>query len=224
MVTKLLDGQWKRYSSSVRWRLMPEGIEVEGDGIRGSGGEPVTVRRIIDRFGSSIEIAAAHYLVPAELIVATIATESGGNPNAERHEPGFSSYDATPGRVSIGLMQTLLSTARMMIGSDTAAQDLRTPHTSIMAGTAYINHQAPITFLDPPRVACAYNAGGVYPQAAEGNRWKMRQFPIGTGKHADRFVLWFNDCMAIYNSQQSPPRQSFVAAFRAAVRSFPNSP
>jgi hypothetical protein len=35
------------------------------------------------------------------------------------------------------------------------------------------------------------------------NRWRMRQFPIGTSHHADRFVQWFNDCFRAFSN--SPP-------------------
>ena len=41
------------------------------------------------------------------------------------------------------------------------------------------------------------------------NRWKMRQFPIGTSEHADRFVRWFNDCMRLFDEQDDPPDNSF---------------
>jgi hypothetical protein len=180
---------------SVRWRLTGAGLQIEGDRTPiGSGGPPVTVKRIWDSFGDDILDAAKTFDVPFELIVATIATESRGNPNAERTEPGFVSYEATPSRVSIGLMQTLISTARSSLpGTAIDANALRDPKISIRAGAAYIARQAAMTGGDPPKVACAYNAGGVYAENSPANRWRMRQFPIGTSAHADRFVGWFND-------------------------------
>jgi hypothetical protein len=33
---------------------------------------------------------------------------------------------------------------------------------------------------------------------SEGNRWRMRQYPIGTPHHADRYVQWFNDCFRVF--------------------------
>jgi soluble lytic murein transglycosylase-like protein len=74
---------------------------------------------------------------------------------------------------------------------------LSDPAQAIRAGALYIRSQAGKTRLDPPLVAAAYNAGGVYRQAGATNRWKTRQFPIGTGLHADRFVVFFNQAMRL---------------------------
>jgi hypothetical protein len=154
--------------------------------------------------------------VPAELIVATICTESGGKPTDERQEPGFSSYQQTPDRVSIGLMQTLISTARDTLGMPEIDHTwLLQADNSIRAGTAYIAQQAPRTQFDPPLVACAYNAGGIYEQDGAENRWRMRQYPIGTSHHADRFVQWFNDCFRMYEADGDAPALSFFALLHA---------
>lgn len=187
------------------WRLARGGVIVGGEAApRRSGGEPATLTRIWRTFRAPIEKCASAYGVPAELILATIATESGGKPDAVREEPGYTSDQATPHRVSPGLMQTLISTARETLNEPglTRAQ-LLDPETSIRAGTAYIRRQAGQTNFDPPLVACAYNAGGLYRQDGEGNPWKLRQFPIGTGKHADRFIAWFGDALAVIEAD--PP-------------------
>ena len=186
------------FEDGIRWRLSGDGLLLEGQAVPvGTGGPPRTVDRIWKAFGPTIAQAAAEHGVPAELILATIATESRGNPMAERAEPGFVSHEETPSRVSIGLMQTLISTARMALKQDAlTASDLRKPEVAIAAGTAYIASQKKITAFDPPKVACAYNAGGLYRNDGAANRWRMRQFPIGTGAHADRFVAWFNACLS----------------------------
>jgi hypothetical protein len=151
------------------------------------------------------------------VIIATICTESGGNPADERDEPGFVSYDATPDRVSIGLMQTLISTARAALGGlpEIDGPWLLVPDNSIRAGTAYIAQQTSKTQFDPPVVACAYNAGGVHQQNGPENRWRMRQYPIGTSHHADRFVAWFNDCFRMYELDGGAPALSFFALLHA---------
>lgn len=56
-------------------------------------------------------------------------------------------------------------------------------------------HQA--TGYDPPKVAAAYNAGGVYYESATTNRWKMRCYPLKTGKHIDKFTWWTNEVFAL---------------------------
>jgi len=203
------------FRDGIQWRLARKGIVCDGDARpKGSGGKPATVTRIWQTFEADIRAAASRYEVPVELILATIATESRGNPAAERSEPGFVSYEETPHRVSIGLMQTLISTAREALSDATLGpEDLRDPSIAIQAGTAYIARQKRITKFDPPKVACAYNAGGLYHQPGVNNRWKMRQFPIGTGAHADRFVAWFNDCFALFGPNNLP-EPSFVLALQ----------
>ncbi len=139
--------------------------------------------------------------MPVELIVATICTESSGDPSARREEKGFISEANTPHRISIGLMQMLISTARETLRLDPIDGDwLLDPDNAIRAGTSYIARQSPKTLFDPPVVACAYNAGDVYHEPSPENRWRMRQFPIGKSEHADRFVLWFNDCFRVLGS------------------------
>ena len=76
---------------------------------------------------------------------------------------------------------------------------LKVPDNSIHAGSAYIDHQRGQTLLDPPKVACAYNAGGVKTNDSPDNRWRIRQFPMGSGDQADRFVLWFNNCFRMFD-------------------------
>ena len=106
-------------------------------------------------------------------------------------------------------MQTLISTAIESLQRETnhlwtaeeLSESLKDPFVSIQAGTAYIRQQEGRTDFDPPLVAAAYNAGGVYVQTGEKNRWRLRQYPIGTGKHCDRFVKWYGDALAVLNER-----------------------
>jgi soluble lytic murein transglycosylase-like protein len=166
-------------------------------------------------FGGDISAWADHYDVPIELIVATICTESSGKPLAVREEPGYISDEATPAKVSVGLMQTLIATARGSLRREGIAPEtvnrvwLSNGRNSIRAGTAYIREQVRDTGFDPPKVACAYNAGSVRHNASPQNRWKMRQFPIDSSEHADRFVRWFNDCVRFFAANNLTPVPSF---------------
>jgi len=189
--------QFHNHNGGVRWKLTEEGVFVEGNGIERTSGPPTTVTRVWEQYHTAINEWASQYNVYCELILATICTESSGKPDARRNEPGFESDHKTPDRVSLGLMQTLISTARETLGNPAIdGAWLLVPRNSIQAGTSYINRRRGITQLDPPKVACAYNAGGVYDNDGPGNRWKMRQYPLGTGDHCDRFVQWFNDAIA----------------------------
>ncbi len=203
------------FNNGVMWHLSSAGIQVDNGAPETSGGQPQTVERIWNEYGEYIQRWAAHYDVPAELIIATICTESSGDADATRMEPGYVSSDETPNRISVGLMQTLISTAREALNDDQIYEDwLRDPDNAIKAGTAYISQQKSKTMFDPPKVACAYNAGGVYPNDGPDNRWKMRQYPIGTGKHADRFVRWFNDCFRLFEQRNEKPANTFYEQIR----------
>ncbi|WP_431283366.1 peptidoglycan-binding protein [Humitalea sp. 24SJ18S-53] len=198
-----------RFDGGARWRLGAMGVEVEDQPIPLTTAQSRRVRAVLaDWFPIPLRAEARRTGLPIELLVACLCTESAGAAadaaaaaNAERHEPGFRSYDATPHRVSIGCMQTLVSTAAEVLGRPVSAADLRDPAVSIAAGAAYIASQAARTRLDPPVVACAYNSGGVYQQEGPDNRWRMRQFPIGTGRHADRFIGFFNATVALLRAE-----------------------
>ncbi len=196
----------------VSWSLGNNGISIEGNPPEDTGGQPDTVARVWQNYGDSISRWSEKFGVPAELIVATVCTETRGDPSAVREEPGYISDEATPNKVSPGITQTLISTAREVLADNTIDRAwLLTADNAIRAGTAYIASQWKKTDFDPPKVACAYNAGGVYRNRGDANRWKMRQYPINSSEHADRFVHWFNDCVRYYNSIESIPDVSFCA-------------
>ena len=200
---------------SVSYRLKPVGFEVAGS-ISMAG--LTLVRKIWADFKEPITHWANHYGVPVEIIITTIATESEGKPRALRKEPGYRSDAATPHRVSPGLMQTLISTARMALKDKNITRSwLFNPSNSIKAGTAYIAQQSKRTGMDPPLVLAAYNAGGVYLQTGSGNRWKTRQYPIGTGKHVDRGIDYFNACFAMWGRDGGAPEMSFVRMVNGPV-------
>lgn len=204
----------RAFTGGVRWRLTPQGLEVEGSGIERTGGAPETARRIWEDYNGSINKWATHYNVPCVLIVAIIATESSGHADALRKEPGYISDAETPHRISPGLMQTLISTARGALNNSSIGRaDLLDPDKSIEAGTAYIASQRGKTRLDPPKVACAYNAGSLLVNTGAANRWKMRQYPIGTSAHCDRFVKWFNDAVAVLESHTTKPSVPYEECF-----------
>jgi peptidoglycan hydrolase-like protein with peptidoglycan-binding domain len=187
---------------SRRWSLTPGGVEIEGMGLVRSAGAPDTARRVWTQFRAALEKNAAAYGVPLELIVACICTESRGNPNACREEPGFVSDDETPHRVSPGLMQTLISTAREATRDPTLDRSaLFNPETAIRAGTAYMKQQAMRrngTNFDPPLVGIAYNAGSLRESSA--NPWGLVQTARPPEYHADVFVEFFNDCFAVFEA------------------------
>jgi peptidoglycan hydrolase-like protein with peptidoglycan-binding domain len=196
---------------AYNWRVDGTGLRINSAPARGSESAPANIRRIWEQFGAAISTWSTRLSVPAELIVATIGTESSGDPKAIRREPRYTSDEATPDQVSPGLMQTLISTARAVLANPAIDREwLFVPEHSIQVGTAYILQQSLHTGFDPPLVACCYNAGRIALEESPRNPWRMLQYPIGTGEHCDRFVQWFNDCMQLFATLPEPPQVSFV--------------
>lgn len=208
-------------SDGVRWRLVPAGVEVEGGGVERTRGAPSTATRVWDSFARAINASASSYRVPCALIVATICTESSGRADAVRQEPGYVSDEQTPHKVSAGLMQTLLSTATQSLQMSLNRDWLLVPANSIQAGTAYIAQQFRLTTFDPPLVAAAYNAGNLYHQPGVRNRWKLHQYPIGTGEHVDRFVRFFNDAMVVLSTSAASPSVGMEAVLEGVCEPQP---
>ena len=196
------------FDDSIYWRYVREGVEIDGSGVERTKGKPITVTRIWENYGDIINRAAERYKVPCELIIATIATETSGRSNAIRLEPGYISDVKTPRKISVGLTQTLISTAQETMAMSFDRNWLLEPENSIEAGTAYISKQARWTQFDPPLVAAAYNAGSLIHQTGEKNRWKLRQYPIGTSAHCDRFIEFFNDAVFMLNQHSKKPSVS----------------
>ncbi|MCA3367245.1 MAG: transglycosylase SLT domain-containing protein [Roseomonas sp.] len=196
---------------SRRWRLSAEGVGVEGFvAPPRSPGKPETATRCWRDFRAAFETCAAAYGVPVELLIATACTESGGRAGAIREEPGFISDAATPHRVSPGLMQTLIATAREVLADNSLDRArLLDPATSIRAGAAMIRAQAMRrklpTHFDPPLVAIAYNAGSLRARAdGAADPWGMVQTMRGAQAHAAAFIGFFNDCFAVFADGDAP--------------------
>ena len=195
-----------KFPGGCRWRITAEGIEIEGSGLIEFGAAVPRTKAFIARYADVASAAAAEYGVPVELLIACSLTEAeADNPKTELHEnevcvrkePGFRSVAETPGRISAGMCQLLVSTARAVMGDPAIDPEwLFKPLNSLRACAAYIKQQSKSTGFDPVYAACAYNAGGLYENTGESNRWRLRQFPLGTSKHADRFVQYFNAAMA----------------------------
>lgn len=186
------------FANSVRWQLVADGVLVEGDAapVFGSA-ETKEVSEVFGKYGDALTTVLSIVQVPIELVIACICTESDGLATAERHEKGCSTIDPalTPSRVSVGLMQTLLSTASSVMPNPVSLADLRNPLVSIEAGARYMWREARATQFDPPLVACAYNAGSLIHNSSPENRWKLLQYPTGKSEYADRFIRFFNAAM-----------------------------
>lgn len=134
------------------------------------------------------------------------------NPRSIRLEPGYISDEKTPDRVSPGLMQTLISTARetnrrfkvfTSFGGELEPlerEDLFIPHRSIMLGAAYMRFQIDrvepdeqgFDADDPVLLCSAYNAGSVRP--THKTDWHLLTY--GRAR-MDKFIAFHNDMIHV---------------------------
>jgi soluble lytic murein transglycosylase-like protein len=158
------------------------------------------------RYGHLISAAAQRHGVPAELILATIVDESGGNARAVATNPGYVSDAATPDRVSIGLGQLLIASARRLLPGraiDRAA--LFDPALSIDLVARYHARFYKGTGFDPQLVASAYLLGRT-PALRAGQRWMPRN-----QAHAARYSAVVKASVAHLAAQPKAPPVSFAA-------------
>ena len=206
---------WHNYQSgSIYWRVTEHGIEIQGNKVIKEPKFTKQVKEIWETYGETISAASQKHGVPVPVILATISTESSGNPEAYRFEANFyknylkdkkpwvdNPYYNAPRRISAsyGLVQILYTTA-YSIGFRGEPENLYDPATNIDAGTAYIASDAQVKHhgWDPPKIACAYNAGSVRP--TKENPWGMFHYP----GHLDRWIPSYNGAIEILGTTEIP--------------------
>lgn len=202
------------FLGGLQWKVTHAGVYLDRIGVEIVDEDVRKVQRIWDEYADIINHWAIEFRVPCELILATIATESGGNFLAIREEPGFISDEETPDRVSGGLMQLLISTAQYTMNrTDIDREWLFDPYNNIQAGTSYIARQQKMTDLDPPKVAAAYNHGRIVHDPNINNRWKIGQ----TAGHLDRFTRHLNAGVFVTKADNQRPAIDFADFYLRAV-------
>ncbi|MGE0737395.1 MAG: transglycosylase SLT domain-containing protein [Alphaproteobacteria bacterium] len=209
--------EWRNAYGGTPWRMQPWGIEVCGRYQPNvfKRPRPIMIEKIWRDYAAQIADAAQKHAVPVELVVTIILEESGGNPVLFKLEPGYVSDSRTPHRIAIGLGGMLLSTARIMAGNPgVSRQWVQNPNNAIDLIGVYLTRQYKETGFDPPKVAAAYNAGGLYADPSPGNPWKLRNYPLGKSVFIDNFVATFNNSMRFFANRADRPAQSFNAVMR----------
>ena len=208
---------WQSFRNSVSWRLTADGILTDRGPVRLSPRERYrlkSVRVAWRKYGRLIRAAARRYRVPAELFLTIIVNESALKPRAYKTYRGYVSDRKTPDRISVGLGQILIGTARYLLRNNSIDRAwLENPANNIRTIGIYLNRQYRLTGFDPPKVAAAYNAGGLYRQNGRKNRWKLRNHPIGRSVYIDLFVAVFDEAMRYLARHPYRPRESFAALF-----------
>ena len=208
---------WQSFRNSVPWRLTPGGILTGSGPVRVEPRERYRVERVAEawrKYGSLIRAAARRYRVPVELFLAIVINESALNPKAFQKYRGYVSDRETPDRISVGLGAILLGTAQFMLKNPSIDRAwLQVPANNIRMIGLYLHRQYRLTGFDPPKVAAAYNAGGLYRQNGRKNRWKLRNHPLGHSVYIDLFVAVFDASMRFLANRPDRPRESFASLF-----------
>jgi peptidoglycan L-alanyl-D-glutamate endopeptidase CwlK len=236
---------WHSHSGGREWRCDARGVYVRdfasGHEPLRTAGDPKTTRAIWRLFGEEIAAAARKQGIAPELIVMTIATETGflrqygfTGMHSFRWEPHVKVTDVSPpvvGDYSAGPMQTLASTARWVIRKRSleyepfvvapvyrfqpappTAHALYVAKTSIDIGTAVIKQRWTATDDDPILVAAAYNAGSIRESTA--NAWRLRSY----GDHLNRAAAWYGDaCAVLAESRASNGRRQLASTAGTAA-------
>jgi hypothetical protein len=200
------------------WRFDNNGIYLEdnpNNPIR-SGGSPRTCSAILDIYGQQIFDASMKHGIPPELIVMTIATESGADRKSKFTGPPTFRWEPRPRSYSAGPMQTLASTAQEVIDKlhlnydkegvapTFASEPVPPPQTlglydgtiniDIGTGEIKLNNLRHSTGFDPILVAACYNAGSL--RQTDANPWHLFTF----GDHLNRTSEWFGDACSLLNT------------------------
>lgn len=163
------------------------------------------------RYDALVAAAAREHAVPAELILSVIVEESGGNPAAIVRYRGYRSDASTPRKISVGLGQMLLNTARAAAPERPVDRRwIADPANAIALIARFLAHQYRDTGFDPPLVASAYNAGAVAYDADRSSRWRLKN-----AGYVESFVAVFNAAQRHLAAHADRPEQSFAALFAA---------
>lgn len=188
-------------------------------------GDPITAHTALLDFGGSLSLASARFDIPIQVLFAMMGIEatkqrhdrSHFDPRSVREEPGYLSDERTPHRVSPGLMQTLISTAREANAKHEVyrdwngelerigREDLFVPERSIMLGAAYMRMQIDrkepdergFDDDDPILLCAAYNAGSV----RETTKNDFNLLTYGGNSRMEKFIAYLNDMVAVLAGQ-----------------------
>ncbi len=192
------------------WRLTESGVDRNGIHRSKNKIASTLAPKVWEQYKEAVSDAAEIFKVSKALIVATICTESAGNPNAERFEPGLDDW-------SLGLTQHLSITAdylgnhmkwpradghrwampRQSIPTGGSVDHWRMflsqPFNSIelCAGLHALNNERLGLRGDPILAYLAYNAGGIY--ESDDNAWGLRYFSVAL----DAMELYLNDAASV---------------------------
>jgi len=138
----------KSRCSGIQYYYMPNGqLYIDGIGVY-KHDNPMP--KNVSKWRDLVYKKAAKYNVAPALIVAVLWQESQGDPNAGSYADAF------------GLMQIILSTAKIVAGKSVSKQELLQPELNVDLGTKLLKQLYEKYNGNLPHILASYNAGGAY--------------------------------------------------------------
>lgn len=190
-------GPWTNPCGGLRWRNLSDGtIEIEGRGVvlppagEGKWSLRTYVRNSWRNFEPEIKRAAQKHGLPANWVVAIIATETGvASSSRERQsgQRGLTPAQGCPAKCCYGAMQIMTCPYpnHRTYGKYPNASDMLDPWKNIDTGAAIMKHFLN-KGLDLPAISARYNSGGLC----------CRVSPAVASKPGGRAQNAFNLCSA----------------------------
>jgi hypothetical protein len=205
-------------------------VEVEGEGVLRTSGEPLTMRQMREDYGPELDEAAAHFDVPVEWIMAMVTIEAVRIKGTRTWDPRSYRYESRIDDASVGLMQTLIGTARDMQrrydlyqGERIDRAFLEVPLHSLMLGTAYMRYQLDRYDdewgQDPVILTGTYNAGSL--RLDKPNKdGKLNPFMVRTygPERTHKFLRFLGDAVAVMREERGDElREDTIHASGSAI-------
>jgi hypothetical protein len=216
-----------RYSDGISWTITTQGIPL-GDTPTDNAAVALAAA-VFGWLGDEIRIAALTTSVPVELLAAAVLTETveelglgDASLNYREELAGYETDNTTPSLVLAGCCGLRLSDARHIAGNVpfTTANLMTSPSLSLNCAAQLMAEAFPLTRLQPPTVASAFNERGG-PMLDLNSMWRMASYD-GDPNRITRYVQWFNASMLACNADATCYRDA--ASFSYAMARQPPSP
>ena len=186
------------FPGGIQWALTPYGIQVDGKDL---SADAATVGRLDGLWNRYAERLPATVRVPVELVLALIDLfrDRIGTlhllPGCDTLMP-----ERTPELVALGPLQVTLAAARTALARpDLTIAQLSAGDLALQAGMQALSLRFAETRFDPPLVAAAHLAGGLFFDGDKRNQWRLSQG--GPMVLIDRFLTSFNAAMQVTGSR-----------------------
>jgi hypothetical protein len=189
------------FPGGIQWALTPYGVQVSGKDL---SADAATVARLDGLWNQYAARLPTTVRVPAELVLALmdLFKDRNGTTNLL---PGCDMLmpERTPELVAVGPLQVSLAAARTVLARpDLTVAQLSEGDLALQAGMQAMSLRFAETRFDPPLVAAAHLAGGLFFDGDNRNQWRLSQG--GPMVLIDKFLASFNAAMHVTASRSAP--------------------